>query len=131
MEIIGRTEEIYFENIDIFVKSKIDTGAWNNSLHADEISILDNKLYFKINNIQYIYENFKEVKVRSSFGKEQNRFIIKLNIKIGDNDYKSSFSLSDRSKMKYRCLIGRKFLSKNNFIVDVNKKMINGRSKKN
>lgn len=130
MKIIGRVEKIEMTDLNICLLSKIDTGAWRNSLHVDSYGIIDGKLVFKIGNNDYICHKFKEVKVRSSFGREQKRYTVSLKMKLGDIEYKSSFSLTDRSKMKYACLIGRKFLSKNKFMVDVTKENINDRTKK-
>lgn len=130
MKIVGRIEKIEMIDLNICLVSKIDTGAWRNSLHVDSYYVINNKLIFKIGNNDYICDNFKEVKVRSSFGREQKRYTVMLKMKLGDDIYKSSFSLTDRSKMKYACLIGRKFLSKNKFMVDVNKENINDRTKK-
>lgn len=130
MKIIGRIEKISIIDLNIEVQSKIDTGAWRNTLHVDEIVEVDDVLFFKIGENKFNFSEFKTVKVKSSFGRNQIRYAIKLKFKIGDEEYRSSFSLTDRSQMRYNCLLGRNFLSKNGFIVDVNKKNINDRAKK-
>lgn len=125
MKIIGRIEKIEILNFNILVQSKIDTGAWRNTLHVDDIKEVNGILNVIIGKSSFDFKKFKSVKVRNSFGDEQLRYAIKLEFKIGENNYKSSFSLTDRSQMKYQCLLGRNFLSENKFIVDVNKKNIN------
>mgnify|MGYP001545962515 CR=1 FL=1 len=130
MKIIGRIEKIDIINLNIQVQSKIGTGAWRNTLHVDEISKIDNVLIIKIDKKEFTFNKFKIIKVKSSFGRDQTRYAIKLKFKIGDEEYKSSFSLTDRSQMKYPCLLGRYFLGRNGFIVDVSKKNVNDRSKK-
>lgn len=91
---------------------------------------MDNKLYFHIGRQRFCYEQYKTIKVKSSFGKSQVRYSIKTKVKLGDDFYKVSISLSNRKNMKYKCLIGRRFLYKNKFLVDVNKRFINNDNNK-
>jgi len=128
---IGRIENISFPNLKIIkVKAKVDTGAYGVALHADDIKHQDGKLYFKIDSVEFIYDKFKIVNVKSSFGKVQKRFSIFTKIVIGDSIYKFYVSLADRKKMEYPVLIGRRFLYKFNYLVDVTKKNINDTNKK-
>lgn len=124
-KIVGSLEYLDFIEICGKIKSKVDTGAWRSSLHVDEIYIENDILNFKIKDKLYNFENYKVIKVKSSFGKTQTRYSIKTKVKLGDKVYKISLSLSNRKGMKYKCLIGRKFLRENDFIVDVNKRFIN------
>ena len=103
----------------------MDTGAYGVALHVDDIKHQDGKLYFKIDCEEFIYDKFKIVNVKSSFGKVQKRFSIFTKIVIGDSIYKFYVSLADRKKMKYPVLIVRRFLYKFNYLVDVTKKNIN------
>ena len=84
MKIIGRIEKIDIINLNIQVQSKIDTGAWRNTLHVDEISEIDNVLIIKIDKKEFTFNKFKIIKVKSSFGRDQTRYAIKLKFKIGD-----------------------------------------------
>jgi len=59
--------------------------------------------------------------VKSSTGISECRYKIKTKIKLGDKIYKTDFTLSDRSEMKFPILLGRKVICKN-FLVDVSKK---------
>lgn len=122
---VGSIEKINFINICGEIDAKVDTGAWRTSLHVDDIYIMDDKLYFHIGSERFCYERYRTIKVKSSFGKSQTRYSIKTKVKLGDNFYKMSISLSNRKNMKYKCLIGRRFLYRNNFLVDVNKSFIN------
>ena len=70
------------------------------------------------------------MEVKSSNGKLQKRYGIKLKIQIGKKKYRIFTSLTNRKNMKFRLLIGRRFLYLNNFLVDVKKKNIHGRPKK-
>lgn len=131
-KIIGRIEKIYFKDLNLKFTSKIDTGAWRSVLHVDGLELKDNKLFFWIgekNNL-FVIEQFEMVDIKNSFGQIQKRYLINLRIKIGKKRYKLDVSLTDRSNMRYPCLLGRSFLRKYGFVVDVTKKNINDRLKK-
>lgn len=128
---LGRSENISFPELKIEkIKAKVDTGAYGIAIHVDDIRHEDGKLYFKINSEEFSYDKFKTVNVKSSFGKVQKRFSIFTKIIIGNSIYKFYVSLADRKKMKYPVLIGRRFLYKFNYLVDVTKKNINDTNKK-
>lgn len=128
---IGRSEKVYFPELNIEgIKSKIDTGAYGIALHVDNINLVDNILIFSIDGVEYRYSKFKTVSVKSSFGRKQKRFSIFTKLRIGDSTYKFFVSLTDRKNMRYPVLIGRRFLYKFNYIVDVRKKNIYDKSKK-
>ena len=128
---VGRIENIAFPELNIEnIKAKVDTGAYGIALHVDDIRLENSVLYFKINSKEFSYDKFKTVNVKSSFGKVQKRFSILTKLTIGESVYKFYVSLTDRKKMKYPVLIGRRFLYKFNYLVDVRKKNINDTNKK-
>lgn len=128
---IGRSEKVSFPELEIEnIKSKIDTGAYGIALHVDKIEVVDNKLKIVLNEKQFTYKKFKTVNVKSSFGRKQKRYSIFTKVKIGQSNYKFFVSLTDRKNMRYPVLIGRRFLYKFNYIVDVRKKNIYDSSKK-
>jgi hypothetical protein len=128
---LGRSEIISFPELKIgSIKAKIDTGAYGVALHVDSIRFEEGKLYFTIDSDEFSYDKFKMISVKNSFGKVQKRFSILTKMIIGDSIYKFYVSLTDRKKMKYPVLIGRRFLYKFNYLVDVTKKNVNDRNKK-
>jgi hypothetical protein len=128
---VGRIENISFPELKIeSIKAKVDTGAYGVALHVDSIKLEDGKLYFTIGDEEFSYNKFKTVTVKSSFGRVQKRFSIFTKLSIGDSIYKFYVSLTDRKNMRYPVLIGRRFLYKFNYLVDVTKKNINDRNKK-
>jgi hypothetical protein len=128
---VGRIENISFPELKIEkIKAKVDTGAYGVALHVDSIKLKDGKLYFTVGDEEFSYNKFKTIIVKNSFGKVQKRFSIFTKLTIGDSIYKFYVSLTDRKKMKYPVLIGRRFLYKFNYLVDVTKKNINDRNKK-
>jgi hypothetical protein len=61
--------------------------------------------------------------VKSSNGIEQTRYAIKLKVKVGDQEVLTEFTLTNRDKMNYPVLLGRKFL-RHRFVVDVSRNFI-------
>lgn len=129
---IGRREIVEFPLLGIYnIEAKIDTGAYTSSLHCQDISItFENEkpiLYFtiteKINKIEQTkilrFEEFTKKKIKNSFGELEERYVIRTLIKIGRKKIWSNLSLSNREKMRYPVLIGRKLI-KGKFVIDVN-----------
>lgn len=131
MKKIGRSEKINFPklNEDLII-GKIDTGAFSAALHVDSIKVIESGLQVKISNNTYIFHSWSEVEVKSSNGKSQKRYGVKLKMTLGKKNYRIFVSLTNRKNMKFNLLIGRRFLQENNFIVDVNRKNLHGRPKK-
>jgi hypothetical protein len=130
MKYVGRTEKVSFPELGIeSTDAKVDTGAYGNALHVDDIFIKENKLFFVIDDKEYIYDKYKTIVVRNSFGKKQKRFSISTKMILGEKHYKIHISLTNRKKMKYPVLIGRRFLRKFEYMVNVKRKNINDRTK--
>lgn len=130
MKYVGRTEKVSFPELGIeSTEAKVDTGAYGNALHVDDIFIKENKLFFVIDDKEYIYDKYKTIVVRNSFGKKQKRFSISTKMILGEKHYKIHISLTNRKKMKYPVLIGRRFLRKFEYMVNVKRKNINDRAK--
>ncbi len=132
MKIIGRVEKITFfdwgiDNLPV----KIDTGAYTSSIHCKHIEEKEGVLEFKLlcpktkkyNNRLTTTSKYKLKKVRSSNGQYQKKYIIDTTTFFYGKKYKIKLSLSDRGKMNYPVLIGRRFLNKK-FMVDVSRKDI-------
>lgn len=125
--LIGRREKIDFPELRLSgIIAKVDTGAYTSALHCDEIFEKDGSLYFTplgpldsgYKGEQHSVTEYHQKEIRNSFGEVEKRYIIKTTIKIGRKRIKALISLTDRGKMRYPVLIGRKLL-KNRFIVDV------------
>lgn len=108
------------------VIAKIDTGAYSGALHCHSIEVVDrdgvSTLRFQpIHNEAEFIEatEFKSVSVTSSNGHTSKRYIIETDVIIQGTQYTISIGLTDRTDMKVDVLIGRRFLRKNNMIVDV------------
>lgn len=130
---IGRSDKIDLPEMELFdIEAKVDTGAYTSAIHCrnieegedDEGAYLDfvllDKKHPAYNNKKYRVRKFKQKKIKNSFGNEEKRYIIKTPVEIFDLVIKTEFSLSDRKKMKFPVLLGRKFLQKH-FVVEVTK----------
>lgn len=131
-KIIGRKEKISLPKLGLkLVWAKIDTGAFTSSLHAENIreEIKDGKklLCFEVlmpGHRNYTgkalrFEQYREKKVKNSFGQTETRFLIVTKIRVAGESFSAEFTLSDRSSMKNSILMGRKILQ-DKFLVDVN-----------
>lgn len=131
--IVGRKELVDFPKLGIKgIEAKIDTGAYSTAIHAHKIWVdkvdgedvlsfevldPDNPMY---RNTTFKTRNFYRKNVRSSNGRIEKRYIIKTKMVLGGRIRKTDVSLTDRAKMRYPVLVGRKVL-KNGFLVDVSK----------
>jgi len=124
--IIGRTDRADFPKLGLEnIAIKVDTGAYTSSIHCSDIKEEDGVLHATLLDEMHeqfhgkvlTFEDYKVTTVRSSNGEVQQRFKVKANIRIFSKLYKISLTLSNRVKMRYPVLIGRKFLS-SKFIVD-------------
>lgn len=136
--LIGRREFIDFPTLGIYgIEAKLDTGAYTSSIHCENISVHNKEgkliLSFTISQIihgveqskTFYFEEFSKKKIKNSFGELEERYTIKTIVKLGSKKIKATISLSNREKMRYPVLIGRKLI-KGKFIIDVNKIHTNG-----
>jgi hypothetical protein len=129
--IIGRRDMIDFPELGLEdIEAKIDTGAYTSAIHCSQIKVVTRKGIKKISfhilgthqsgvgHRVFTTANFKEKKIRSSFGQVEKRFVIKTKIEMFGKVFRAEFSLSDRTEMRFPVLLGRKLL-RNRFMVDV------------
>lgn len=128
--IIGRSELLGFVDGAISVPAKTDTGAYRSAVHAANIVLGDdNILRFDLlgghpicgNMTKRIEaEEFTKVWVANSSGHREERYEVKLKVKLGPKVFHARFTLADRSKKIYPILLGRKLLN-HRFLVDSSK----------
>lgn len=132
--IIGRRSVAALPDLGIaHAVAKIDTGAYNSSLHATNIHVEDDgtgasELVFDIDLSTHLQtaadtrtvrtKDYAIRRVRSSNGVDQNRYSIKTNVTLEGRTFMATLTLSDRSHMRYPLLIGRRLL-RSRFIVNV------------
>lgn len=125
--IIGRSEVLAFlDTAANRVPAKTDTGAFRSAVHASNIIVENGVLHFDLlggHPVCGVFAqtmtttDFKVVTVANSFGHEEQRFEVKLKVKLGPKIFHARFTLADRSKKIYPVLLGRKLLN-HRFLVD-------------
>ncbi|MBK8292054.1 MAG: ATP-dependent zinc protease [Flammeovirgaceae bacterium] len=130
MHTLGRSDRVDLPGLGLTdIHAKIDTGAYNCSLHCSRAEIVDGKLEFvlldeehpEFTGMKFSFKKFDRREIKNSFGEAELRYVIKTSIKIYDHLIKAEFSLSNRGNLRFPVLLGRKILRKR-FLIDVTKK---------
>ncbi len=126
--VIGRSDKADFPEFQLKnINVKIDSGAYTSAIHCCKISLADNNkleiIFLDDNDPNYtgkicIFDKFKKKIVRSSNGQVEERFIISTKILFHEHLFDINLSVTFRSDMRFPVLIGRRFLSRNHFLVD-------------
>lgn len=137
-KIIGRLEYISFPLFGIEnIEAKIDTGAYNGSIHASSIQEIERDgtklLSFRLidethpqyQDKDFVVQDFRQKKIISSNGASEIRYLIKIPFVLGGQEFVSEFSLSNREALRRPVLLGRKNIKKH-FLVDAAKKFVLG-----
>lgn len=138
---IGRRDVLDLPDLDITdLDAKVDTGAYGCALHSHHVQVVEKDgqevLEFKLLDPKhpayeartYYCPDFSEKKVRNSGGMVEHRFAIMTTLVLFGREYEVEMSLTNRKKMKYPILLGRKFLQ-GRFLVDVAKKNVSYKKK--
>lgn len=126
---LGCFEIVSLPNLGVYEEfAKIDSGAYTGALHCSDIKVVrrgpDKRRVLKFTplgdpKLSTETDRFITTSVRSASGHLQKRHIVETEIVIQGITYPMRIGLSDRSEMKRSILIGRRFLRKNNMLVDV------------
>lgn len=122
--IIGCIETVNFPEFGLNdIQAKVDTGAYSGAIHAEDIRLSEDALTlffsFPEGGKDIATKDFVEVKVTSAFGHQEVRYVVNTEIDIQGKTYPIRIGLSNREKMRFPVLLGRRFLRENGFIVDV------------
>ena len=130
MEILGRCERVDLPKLGLnALQAKIDTGAYNCSLHCSKAEIINGVLQVILLDEEHqgytgsviAFKKFDRREIKNSFGEAELRFVIKTTIRLCDRLIRAEFSLSNRGNLKFPVLLGRKIL-RSRFLIDVTKK---------
>jgi len=130
LPIIGAVEWARIEPADLWVESRIDTGADTTSIHAEEIQLIekDGKRYVSfvltdaLTGSRYSQELRlrRRVLIKQSDGPDQRRYVVRMWVTVGETRSRIDVNLTDRTNFEYPLLIGRNFLT-DTMIVDVSR----------
>ncbi|HSX17426.1 MAG TPA: RimK/LysX family protein [Patescibacteria group bacterium] len=128
---IGRNALITVGDID-GVPAKVDTGADTSSVWASGIREENGELHFYLfdeGSDYYTGEEivaysgcYQQVRVDSSTGHAQKRYVVVLPVIVEGKRLEARFTLADRRAMAYPVLLGRNFLA-GQFVVDVSQEI--------
>ena len=130
MRILGRSDRVDLPKLGLFnVHAKVDTGAYNCSLHCSSATVVGKHLevvlldpdHPEFTGTPFVFKKFTQKMIRNSFGESELRFVIKTQIRIFERLIRAEFSLSNRGNLKFPVLLGRKIL-RDRFLIDVTKK---------
>ncbi|SQH76402.1 conserved protein of unknown function [Shewanella benthica] len=131
-KLIGPVAPIHIVETGLMFRTRIDTGAVENSLHAVDLNVANGVDDMDANigkMLSFTTENEKGVShrvqamivetslIRNAQGSEK-RYMVELTVGEPDQEYKVKVNLRDRSKMSYKLLIGRNWLQ-GHYLVDV------------
>lgn len=139
-ERLGFVEWLVIEDTGLRMKARLDTGAKTSSLHAvnvepfmkgDEewvsfqLPLADhqNADDADLNNLEEVILEFslpveRTVKIKRKGAPSQRRFVVMMDFCIAGTSHKTEFSLTDRGKFSYPALLGRRFMSDDNILID-------------
>jgi hypothetical protein len=132
---IGRCDRIDLPLLNLFnLDAKVDTGAFTSAIHSDNIQvvkddagndvlqfILLDRTHPAYNRKKFTVREFQKKIIKNSFGIAEERYIVKTIVEIFGQKIETEFSLSRRGNLKFPVLLGRKFLQKGRFIVEITK----------
>lgn len=142
-KIIGRREKISFPSFGPeLIWAKIDTGAYTSTLHAEEIRVEEENgkevlkfIPFQTTDKTYTGKTqkadvFRKKVVKSSFGDDEERFLITVRVLIAGEEFDTEFTLSNREKMRNSILLGRQTL-RGRYLIDVERVNLSREFRKN
>ncbi len=107
--------------------AKVDTGAYRSALHATNIKVVKDVLYFdvsyqsdegKLLHKTVSTKKYGDIRVKNSSGSVEHRYRVEVVAIIDGQEYDMEVTLTNRGTMKYPLLLGRRVL-RGNFLVDV------------
>ncbi|APG63309.1 hypothetical protein LPB140_11530 [Sphingorhabdus lutea] len=137
---IGWCELIQLPSLGLVdIHAKIDTGAKTSSIHATRIKEFDRdgekwvEFWFRENaGLKAVRKEapiLEQRKVKSSNGEQQIRYVIKVEISLGNLQWLGEMTLANRGSMAFPVLMGRRALSRG-FLVNSAKRWTLGKKEK-
>lgn len=136
-ERLGFVEWVVMKDTGLRMKARLDTGAKTSSLHATDVEEFEKDgedwVRFRLplddhNDIdspenQGIVLEFERplertVLIKRKGAPSQKRYVVRMEFCIAGKMHETQFSLTDRSHFTYPALLGRRFMSDDNVLVD-------------
>jgi hypothetical protein len=134
---IGWKEHLHFTEWDLRrVRVKIDTGARSSALDVVRYELMQTAggglmatLYLALDRrhpgrfTRIHTPVLRMVLVRNTSGKSEERPLVETAVRLGPIQKRISITITNRSRMRYRMILGREALA-NDFLVDVSRKYL-------
>ncbi len=139
-ERLGFVEWVVLEETGLRLKARLDTGAKTSSLHAVNVEPFekDNEEWVSFQlpladhqdqedaggaNLEEVILEFslpveRTVKIKRKGAPSQRRYVVNMEFCIAGTTHSTEFSLTDRGKFSYPALLGRRFMSDDNILID-------------
>ena len=101
------------------IEGKIDTGAAQSSLHAEEIEVDGDRVTFVLNDRRYRTSVKSSQEVSSADGGAQSRPVVTLTLTISGKTIDVDVNLNDRSEMPQQLLIGQDVIKGADLVIDI------------
>jgi hypothetical protein len=118
-QVYGWREKILIDGIEGKIYAKLDTGAYTNSIHAEETELFerDGKKWVRFIVTEPRKKDSPRVRIEAPLvriariknpgGESETREVVRLAFKIGERKLRGDFTLNNRSNMLSAVLIGR------------------------
>lgn len=121
--IIGRREKISITEAKQTMNAKVDSGAYYCSLHVHGFSEKgegsDRVLQVEFDGgAKQEFKTYRKILVSPSTGGKEWRFVIPLKLNIAEKEIIEDISITSRSGMRYKFLIGRRLMRKGRFLIN-------------
>lgn len=139
-EKLGFVEWVVLEETGLRLKARLDTGAKTSSLHAINVEPFEKDdeewVSFQLpladhqdeddadgTDLDDVILEFslpveRTVRIKRKGAPSQRRYVVIMEFCIAGTTHKTEFSLTDRSKFSYPALLGRRFMSDDNILID-------------
>lgn len=99
------------------IEAKIDTGAGQSSLHAEDIQVTDDQVIFRLGDRVYRAPLETSQDISSADGGTSSRPVISATIEIEGQSINTLLNLNDRSEMPQKLLIGQDVIRAGEFVL--------------
>lgn len=136
-ERMGFVEWVVMKDTGLRMKARLDTGAKTSSLHATDIEGFEKDgedwVRFRLplddhndidspENEGLVLEFERPVErtvlIKRKGAPSQKRYVVRMEFCIAGKTHETQFSLTDRGRFTYPALLGRRFMSDDNVLVD-------------
>lgn len=127
--VFSAIEDVLFLKSDFKLRSRVDTGASQSSLHAEDLHIIEENGvtyadFYTVDDAGARYKMkeqvFRTAEITNTSGIAEKRYVIQTQINVHGIVLTTQVNLKDRSNMQFKFLVGRNLIKNGGFIVDIN-----------